>query len=95
VVSSARVHTEPRAARPVVLAAVAVGVVLAVAAGLVVGFRLAGYVLAVELAVVAVLRLLLPVRVVGALAVRSRVVDAGIAGVLAVALAVLTWTTPG
>lgn len=94
-VSSARVHTEPRAARPLVLAAVAAGVLLAVAAGLLLGFRLAGYVLAAELAAVAVLRLLLPVRVVGALAVRSRALDVATAAALAAALGVLALTVPG
>lgn len=94
-VSSARLHTEPRGARPVALAAVTAGVLVAVALGVLSGFRAAGYVLAGVLLAVAVARAILPVRVVGALAVRSRALDVATACTLAGGLAVLARTTPG
>lgn len=94
-VTSARVHTEPRGARPVVLAVVAVGLVVAVALGALSGFRAAGYTLAGLLIGVAAARALLPLRVVGALAVRSRGLDVVTASVLAAGLAVLARTAPG
>lgn len=95
VVSSARVHTELRGARPVALAAVTVGVLVAVALGVLSGFRAAGYVLAGVLLAVALARAVLPVHVVGALAVRSRALDVATTSTLAVALAVLARTAPG
>jgi hypothetical protein len=95
VVSSARLHTEPRAARPVALAAVTAGVVLAVVLSVLVSFRSGGYALAGVLVAVSVARALLPVRVVGAIAVRSRALDVATTSTLAVGLAVLARTTPG
>lgn len=63
--------------------------VLAIVAG---QLRLGGYLLAATFALTAALRLTLPTRVVGAVAVRSRTVD--VIGLLltAVAAAVLTYT---
>lgn len=94
-VSSGRVHTEPRGARSLVLAVVAAGVGVAVALGLLAGFRAAGYMLAAVLGAVCLARALLPVRVIGAVAVRSRFLDVATTGVLALALAVLARTAPG
>lgn len=94
-VSTVRVHTEPRAARPLVLVLVALGVLASVLAGLTLGFRAAGYGLAAVLAAAALARLLLPVRVVGALAIRSRGLDLVTMGTFAAALAVLARTAPG
>jgi len=72
----------------------AVGTCGAAAAGLLVSFRVAGLVLAAALAALALARLVLPVVDVGALAVRSRGVDAATAGALALAIAVLAVTAP-
>lgn len=55
---------------------------------------LAGILLACLLGVLALVRLLLPTRMVGALAVRSRGVDVAVLLVLAVGLAVLATSSP-
>jgi hypothetical protein len=74
--------------------AVVLGAGGAALTGWLVSFRAAGLVLAAVLAGVAVARLALPVTSVGALAVRSRGLDAATAGALAVAIAVLAVTAP-
>ena len=51
---------------------------------------MAGTALAVLLGVLALARIVLPVRVVGALAVRSRGLDASVLALLAIGLAVLS-----
>lgn len=71
------------------LAGVLTAAVLAVAAGQV---RWGGYLLAAAFAVMATVRLALPSRAVGAVAVRSRTTDVIGLGVVAVAAAVLTAT---
>lgn len=72
-------------------ALIAMAVIVAVGARTEVA--LAGVLLALLLGVLAVLRAVLPVRAVGALAVRSRGLDAGVLLVLAIGLAVLS-TSP-
>ena len=70
----------------------AVGIAAAVLAIVAGQLRLGGYLLAVTFALTAAVRLALPTRVVGAVAVRSRTID--VIGLLltAVAAAVLTYT---
>ncbi|MGP9844534.1 DUF3017 domain-containing protein [Brachybacterium sp. 107] len=58
--------------------------------GTVVGAPLAGLLFAVLLGLLALVRAVLPVRAVGALAVRSRGVDAGVLALLAIGLGVLS-----
>lgn len=58
--------------------------------GTVVGAPLAGLLFAALLGVLALIRAALPVRAVGALAVRSRGVDAGVLALLAIGLGVLS-----
>lgn len=70
-----------------------VAMVLIVAVGVLTEVALAGVLLALLLGALGVLRVVLPVRAVGALAVRSRGLDAGVLLLLAVALAVLS-TSP-
>jgi cation transport ATPase len=70
------------------------GVAVALLTTAVVGFRPGGYVLAGTLALAAVLRLVLPVHRVGALAVRSRAVDLAVLVALAVGTAVLVGVVP-
>ena len=73
------------------LALCALGVILAL--GVLVSVPLAGVLLSLLLVTLAVLRAVLPVRAVGALAVRSRLLDVTVLLVLAISLAVLT-TSP-
>jgi hypothetical protein len=87
----AEIEPRPGALVPVLVGA---GVLVAVLAGLLVGFRATGLLLAAVLGGCAVARLLLPLRVVGALAVRSRGTDVVTLTVLAVAVAVLALTAP-
>ncbi|GAB3593715.1 hypothetical protein GCM10027446_16370 [Angustibacter peucedani] len=68
------------------------GVAAAVVAVTLDELRAAGYVLAATLGAVAVLRLLLPSRAVGAIAVRSRLVDVVLLAAAAVAAATLAAT---
>ncbi|MFD0482834.1 DUF3017 domain-containing protein [Kineococcus sp. GCM10028916] len=70
------------------------GVVLALGLTLLAGPTSGGMLLGADLAVAAVLRLVLPVRVAGSLAVRSRPVDVAILLVLAVACLVLAGLVP-
>jgi hypothetical protein len=77
-----------------VLAALVAGVGLALALTWVAGPTAGGVVLGADLATAAVLRLVLPVRVAGALAVRSRPVDVLVLLVLAVACTSLAWLLP-
>lgn len=70
------------------LALCALGVIVAIA--VLASVPLAGLLLAALLGVLAVLRAVLPVRVVGALAVRSRGLDVVVLLMLAVSLAVLS-----
>ena len=91
---SARLHTEPRGAGRLVLALLATGVLVAVAGAVLVGFRAAGYTLGVVLLAASAARLVLPVRVVGPLAVRSRLVDAATTGTAAAAMLVLSRVAP-
>jgi len=76
----------------VVLVSIAVASVAGVA--VLSGPREAGYVLAAVLAAVAVARALLPLRVVGPFAVRSRAIDVGVCGALALSLAVVSYALP-
>ncbi|MFP5346721.1 MAG: DUF3017 domain-containing protein [Actinomycetes bacterium] len=66
----------------------------AVALSVLRGFRSAAYMLAGLLALAALARGLLPVRVVGPLAVRSRWVDVATSGAMAIALVVLARGVP-
>lgn len=77
-----------------VLAALVAGVGLALALTWIAGPTAGCVVLGVDLATAAVLRLVLPVRVAGALAVRSRPVDVLVLLVLAVACTSLAWVLP-
>jgi len=70
----------------------AVGVGAALLAVVVGQVRLGGYVLAASLGALAVLRLTLPVRAVGAVAVRSRGVDVLGLSLTAIGAAVLTYS---
>ncbi|ATG53143.1 DUF3017 domain-containing protein [Brachybacterium vulturis] len=73
------------------LALCALGVIIVV--GVLFSAALAGLLLAVLLGTLAVLRAVLPVRAVGALAVRSRGLDVAVLLVLAISLGVLS-TSP-
>lgn len=73
---------------------VAAAVVATAAVALFAGARPAGYLLAAVLLGVAIARAVLPVRVVGPFAVRSRAVDVAVCGALAVALAAITHLAP-
>ncbi|GAB7192402.1 hypothetical protein NUM3379_31110 [Kineococcus sp. NUM-3379] len=77
-----------------VLYGVLAGVVLALVVTVAAGPRAGGVVLGADLLVAAVLRLVLPVRVAGALAVRSRGVDVVVLLALAAACAGLAWVVP-
>ncbi|NAZ84974.1 DUF3017 domain-containing protein [Kineococcus indalonis] len=77
-----------------VLGALVAGAGLALVLTLLAGPVAGGLVLGADLAVAAVLRLVLPVRVAGALAVRSRAVDTAVLLVLAAACAALSWSLP-
>lgn len=79
--------------RQFVLTVALIAVVVIVAIGAFTEVALAGALLALLLGVLAALRAVLPVRAVGALAVRSRGLDAGVLLVLAIGLAVLS-TSP-
>ncbi|MEJ5914779.1 DUF3017 domain-containing protein [Pseudokineococcus sp. 1T1Z-3] len=78
-----------------VLVLVTAVVVAALLAGVLVGFRWTGLLLGAGLVGLAVARLLGPARLVGPLAVRSRIVDVLVALVLAAGLLALSLTTPG
>jgi hypothetical protein len=73
---------------------VGAGVAVSVLAGLALGFRAAGLLLALLLGGCALARLLLPVRVVGSLAVRSRGLDVVTLAALAFGVALLAVTAP-
>ena len=77
-----------------VLHAVVAGALLALVVTVLAGPRAGGVVLGADLLVAGSLRLLLPVRVVGALAVRSRAVDVLVLLVLAAACTGLAWVLP-
>jgi len=77
-----------------VLAALVAGAGLALVLTWLAGPTAGGVVLGADLATAAVLRLVLPVRVAGALAVRSRPVDVLVLLVLAVACTSLAWVLP-
>ncbi|GAA4975888.1 DUF3017 domain-containing protein [Kineococcus glutinatus] len=87
------VHEVPPRRDAVMLALLA-GVVLALVLAVLADHRAGGLVLGADLAVAAVVRLVLPVAVVGSLAVRSRAVDVAVLVVLAVACTGLAWVTP-
>jgi hypothetical protein len=89
------VETEPRPGGRLVPWVVAAGLVLAIGSVAVLGFRAPGLLLSALLAGCAVARLVLPVRMVSILAVRSRAVDVLTLAALAVAVAVLAVTAPG
>ena len=72
------------------VAGIGLALVLTVLAGPTTG----GLLLGADLAVAAVLRLVLPVRIAGALAVRSRAVDVAVLLVLAVACGLLAGLVP-
>lgn len=76
--------------RQVVLVLTLPAVAAIIVTGSVVGAPLAGLLFAVLLGLLALLRAVLPVRAVGALAVRSRGVDAGVLALLAIGLGVLS-----
>lgn len=79
-----------RRQRVLTVALVALGVIVVVG---VMGYvPLAGVLLAILLALLAVFRIMLPVQAVGALAVRSRAVDASVLLALAAGLALLAGT---
>jgi hypothetical protein len=77
-----------------VIALIVLAVAICLVVAVVSGFRWGSYCLSALLAAVAVARAILPVTVVGPLAVRSRVVDVVTAGSLAAALAVLPGGVP-
>jgi hypothetical protein len=77
-----------------VLAALVAGAGLALVLTLLAGPTAGGVLLGADLATAAVLRLVLPVRVAGSLAVRSRPVDVLVLLVLAVACTSLAWLLP-
>ena len=77
------------------VAGVAAAVVTAGLLALLGSPRAAGYVLAATLGVLAVARAALPLSVVGPFAVRSKAVDVVVTGVLAAALAGVTYAFPG
>ncbi|GAA0300561.1 DUF3017 domain-containing protein [Kineococcus aurantiacus] len=77
-----------------VLLALVGGIALALLVTLLAGPAPGGVLLGADLAVAAVLRLVLPVRVAGALAVRSRAVDVAVLLVLAVSCLVLAGVVP-
>ncbi|WP_432561924.1 DUF3017 domain-containing protein [Kineococcus sp. SYSU DK003] len=70
------------------------GIALALALTLLAGPTPGGILLGADLAVAAVLRLVLPVRIAGALAVRSRALDVAVLLVLAVSCLVLAGLVP-
>ena len=70
------------------------GIVAALVLTMLVGPTPGGILLGADLAIAAVLRLVLPVRIAGALAVRSRAVDVGVLLVLAVSCLVLAGLVP-
>jgi len=70
------------------------GVGVALALAVLVSFRVGAYALAALLGLAAVARLMLPIRLAGPLAVRSRVVDVLVAAVMAVTLVVLAEGVP-
>jgi hypothetical protein len=70
------------------------GIVAALALTLLAGPTVGGVLLGTDLAVAAVLRLVLPVRIAGSLAVRSRGVDVAMLLVLAVSCLVLAGVVP-
>ncbi|WP_205709478.1 DUF3017 domain-containing protein [Kineococcus siccus] len=87
----------PERVRPpgnAVLVALVAGAGLALVLTWFAGPTAGGVVLGADLAAAAVLRLVLPVRVAGALAVRSRPVDVLVLLVLAVACTSLAWVLP-
>ncbi|WP_432548849.1 DUF3017 domain-containing protein [Kineococcus sp. SYSU DK004] len=84
----------PRRPGAAVLGALVAGAALALLVTVVAGATAGGIVLAADLALAAVLRLVLPVRVAGALAVRSRAVDVAVLLVLAAGCAGLAWLLP-
>lgn len=79
-----------RRQRVLTVALVALGVIVVV--GAMGHVPLAGVLLAILLALLALARIMLPVQAVGALAVRSRAVDASVLLALAVGLALLAGT---
>jgi len=85
-----RVPTPGNAVLLTLVGGIALSLVLTVLAGATAG----GILLGVDLAVAATLRLVLPVRVAGALAVRSRGLDVAMLLVLAVACLVLAGLVP-
>ena len=70
------------------------GIVVALGLTLLAGPTVGGVLLGTDLAVAAVLRLVLPVRIAGALAVRSRAVDVAMLLALAVSCLVLAGVVP-
>ena len=76
------------------LLALVAGVVVALVVTVLAGPRAGGIVLGVDLLAAAGMRLVLPVRVVGALAVRARGVDVLVLLALAAACAGLAWVVP-
>jgi hypothetical protein len=70
------------------------GVVLALALTVLAGPTPGALVLGADLAVAAALRLVLPVRVAGALVVRSRPLDVAVLALLALGCLGLAWTLP-
>jgi hypothetical protein len=74
--------------------ALLVGGGVALALAVISGFRTGAYALAAVLGLAAIVRLTLPIRLAGPLAVRSRVVDTLVAVVMAVALVVLAEGVP-
>ncbi|MEZ0165097.1 DUF3017 domain-containing protein [Kineococcus sp. LSe6-4] len=87
---SERVPTPGNAVLLTLVGGIVVALVLTLLAGPVAG----GFLLGADLAVAAVLRLVLPVRIAGALAVRSRGVDVAMLLVLAVSCLVLAGVVP-
>ncbi|WP_414644507.1 DUF3017 domain-containing protein [Brachybacterium sp.] len=76
--------------RQAVLSSALVALGLIIVLGVLVSAPLAGGLLAALLGILAVLRAVLPIRAVGALAVRSRALDVAVLLLLAVSLAVLS-----
>lgn len=85
----------PRAAPPPALVLVAAGVAASVLVAVLVGFRAAGYLLALVVAAAALARLVLPEGAGRGLAVRSPLVDTLISAALAATLVLLAGTAPG
>lgn len=90
-------HRAERAANPrpaLVPVLVVAGAALAAVVGVLVGFRAAGLLMAVVLALTAIARSVLPLGSPFVLVVRSRTMDVTTAAVLAVGVAALALTAP-